>query len=181
MNVRRLAVAAAVALALLAPGAQAGGTSSLDGQRRTHLTFIGTLTEPAVNADVDQVRVGVDPDRSACTKASCDITSLRLVLPRGSSTGRFVVTVAAARELNVALYLYDADGEVVAQADVDSLSGYVPPCCGGALQTMYTRGFVKPRLPGGTYTLVLYNRGGVGNFTADVDFRAHPPDRPKKR
>jgi hypothetical protein len=187
VNVRRLAVATMVALGLLAPAASATGTKALDGTRTTHARYTGTLTQPAYRVVVDPARVRTDPspadpNRADCTKESCDVTALRLTVPRGSSTGRFVVSVKAVRELSVGIFLYDATGEQVAQADVDRFdSFYLPPCCGAAPDEGYTRGFVVPRLDAGKYTLVIYNRAGYGEYTADVTFTAHPADRPKKK
>lgn len=180
MTVRQLAaVATALACALATPST-AGGEVVLDGARRTHATVRGEVTTPAFTiAGVPEI-VEIDPTTTSCTTTSCDFTDLRLTVPRGSSSGRFKVTLTMPRELNGSVALFNAKGERLAKADITQPNE--PMCCSGdELYPTWRISFVVTRLVPGTYQLVVFNRGGVGEFTADLEYKANPPDRQRKR
>lgn len=175
MNSRRLAaVATALACALVAP-ANASGELSLDGVKRTHATVKGLVQTPAFTVVGIPTMTDVDPHPASCTTTSCDFTDLSLTVPNGSSTGRLKVTVTMPRELNASVGLFDARGQRVAKADVvDSLNDCCTP---ESYVPFWQMSFVVTRLVPGPYQVVVFDRGGLGEFTLDVDFRANPPDR----
>jgi len=174
VNLRRLAVvAAALACAVAAPST-AGGSMAMDGVRRTHAVYKGVVTSPALTLDANRVAsYPVEPAIEDCgPPGSCDLTTLRLTLPKGTTAGRFRATITMPLELNGAVALFNAEGERVAQGDV--LSNGQTLCC-DAPRWQVT--LAVARLAPGQYTLVVFNHGGQGEFTADVDFKANRPDR----
>ena len=178
MNLRPLAaVATALACAFATPSA-AGNTVALDGVRRTHATYKGQVTETAFAASAERLPLyPMEPAIEDCTTPeSCDITPVRLTLPKGTTAGRFKVTVTMPRELNGAVALFDAEGERVAKADL--LENNESICC--TVDT-WKASFVVTRMPAGHYTLVVFDRGGVGTFSVDLDYKALPPDRQRTR
>jgi hypothetical protein len=173
---------AAVVLGLTASSAGAGGSLALDGKRKTTVRYDGQLSEPAANFGADRANnLGPDPTMpvlSDCTAKSCDITELRLSLPKGSSTGWLQALLTIPRTMNVTVVLYDAKGRAVQYADVSN------PCCGGSVECCastpsaeYRIPLSVSRIPAGRYRLVVFDRGGVGTFQAEVEFHAHPQDR----
>jgi hypothetical protein len=183
LSPRRLALATSILLAATAPYAHAAGTKLLDGKRRTHVRYSSNLQDPALNPDTDRVRTDpLTPTLDDCSTTSCDITTLRLTLPADTTWGSFAVTVTVPRELNVYVALYDGKGtalkgvQSVDPNDDDCCADYVPPCCDSA-DTSYVVDFSVDRLRAGTYTLVVYDRGGFGLVTTDVSYRALHPDR----
>ena len=173
MNLRPIAaVATALACAFATPST-AGGNVALDGVRRTHASFQAEVTDPAFTAGEGGIPADPEPSMQDCSSTSCDITALRLTLPKDSSAGRFKVTVTMPRELNGAVALYNVEGERVAKADL--LANNESICCD--LDETWKVSFVVARLTPGTYTFVVYNRGGSGTFTADIDYKANRPDR----
>lgn len=173
MNIRPLAaLAIALSCAFAAP-ATAGGTVILDGVRRTNAVVRGEVNEPAFVA-TERLVEPFDPTLKECGSSSCDITVVTARLPRGSTSGRFRVTVTMPRSLNGYIALYNREGERIAQADILESQ----TCCNP--EDMYPdwrATFVVPRLAAGTYQLVVFDRGGRGQFTADLELRANPPDR----
>jgi hypothetical protein len=187
LSPRRIALATSIMLAALSPFAHAAGTKPLDGKRRTHVRYTSNLQDPAVNTQTDRVRTDLlTPTLEDCTKTSCDITQLRLTLPANTTWGAFDVTLTVPRELNVYVALYDAKGaavhsvEPVDPNDDDCCTDYLPPCCDSP-DTTYVVDFSIGRLRAGTYTLVVYDRGGFGVVTTDVSYRALHPDRQPPR
>jgi hypothetical protein len=178
MNARRALAAAAVALGLVAPSAVAGGSVALDGTKRTRTSYAATLTQPAASVSPDRTSANSDPTMPSladCTATSCDITELRLTLPKGSTVGWFEANLSVQRSLNVTVVLYDANGRAVEHSDVTR------PCCTGPAPqgnaTDYAVPLAVSRLAAGKYRLVVFDRGGVGPFSASLEFHAHPPDR----
>lgn len=173
MNLRPLAVVAVALSCAFATATTAGGTVVLDGVRRTKAVVKGEVTEPAFVAS-ERLVEPLDPTLKECGSTSCDITVVTATLPRGSTAGRFRVTVTMPRSLNGYIALYNREGERIAQADLLQNQS----CCD--LDEMFPEWkatFVVARLAAGTYRLVVFDRGGSGTFTADLDFRANPPDR----
>jgi hypothetical protein len=172
---------AAVVLGLAASTSHAGGSLALDGKRKTTVRYDGQLSEPAANFGADRANVNGDPTQatmpviSDCTANSCDITELRLSLPKGSSTGWIQAMLTVPRTLNVTVVLYDAKGRTVGHADVTT--GAVVECCAGAPSQDYHLPLSVSRITAGRYRLVVFDRGGVGTFLATVEFHAHPQDR----
>jgi hypothetical protein len=182
VNVRRVVAVAAVVLGLAVSSASAGGSLALDGKRKTKVRYDGQLTEPAANFGTDRANnLGSDPTMPAlsdCSANSCDITELRLSLPKGSSTGWLQALLTLPRSMNVTVVLYDAKGRAVQYADATN------PCCGGSVAccaSMPSAEYQIPlsvsRIPAGRYRLVVFDRGGAGTFRAEVEFHAHPQDR----
>lgn len=180
MNIRPLAVAAAVLAAwMAAPAAAAPTTYRLDGKRSTTQSYRAALSTPYVpastggSAEVDPTV----PDTAGCayTPSSCDIRTLRLTLPKGRSRGQLRVTVVVPTTLNAALVLYGGKNpqtdEIWRRRDSDP-----PPAC--CKVDSYTLDITIGRMPAGTYQLAVIDRAGVGEFTATVEWTAHPPDRP---
>lgn len=178
MQVRRTAVVAVALLCALAAPSRASGTVQLDGLRRTHATYKATLTETAVGTE--RINVSPDPAIDDCGKDSCDITAVVLRLPHGTSSGRFKATLTMPREFNGAIALFDREGQRVSQADIASscCGDSVIRCCDQVPSVEWKVSFVVPRLAAGSYTVVVWDRGGVGEVKTDLDFRANPPDRP---
>lgn len=175
MNIRPLAfVAIALSCALTTP-TTASGNVALDGVRRTHAVVRGQVSEPAFVAS-ERLVDPLDPTLKECGQTSCDLTLVTVTLPKGSTAGRFRATVTMPRALNGYAALYNREGERVAKADL--LESGEPYCCDPeAMYPNWRATFIVSRLVAGTYTLVVFDRGGVGDFTADLDFRAYPPDR----
>jgi hypothetical protein len=176
VTVRRTVLVAAVVLGAFAPDAGAKGSAALDGAKKVHVRYTGSLSTPAMSADTLRSD-SLTPSRSDCTKDSCDTTSLRLTLPKGSVEGRFQVSVATGRNLNVMIGLYDARNRLVSSADVSSKDSQPYSCC-DTIGDGYAVVLRVARLRAGRYTVVVFDRGGLGDFTADVDYHAHPPNRP---
>jgi hypothetical protein len=189
MDLRRTALATSVLLAAMSPSAHAAGTKPLDGKRRTHVRYTADLQDPAVGTGTG--RLGTDllaPTTADCTSTSCDVTRLTLTLPRDVSGGVFSVSLTVERALNVYVALYDAKGNVVhaeqavdPQNDDDCCNDYLPSA--DSTDATYIVDFTLPRLRAGHYTFVVYDRGGEGRVTTDIDFTALHPDRqaPPKR
>ena len=175
----RLAAATAVAAALVsaaAPGASAGGSQTLDGVKRTHVQVTGDVFEPVVGDP--QGRLGADvlaPESADCTDMSCDTTRLTLRLPRGVSTGRFELVATLPRTLNARVALYDKTGRELLFADPASYAGGAVLCCPDP--SMYQLAVADSRLEAGSYTVIVYDNGGSGEFTLDVTYQARRPDR----
>jgi len=175
VNVRPLAAVAVALLCASAAPSTAGGTVTLDGVRRTHTSYKGELTD-SIAMSSQAPPVLYDPVIEDCevSPEACDITSVRLTLPRGTSSGRFKVTVTMPRELNGHVGLFDREGQRVATADV--VTNTEPICCTAEAGT-WRAAFTVARLAPGDYTLVVFDRGGMGEFTAELDYKAYPPDR----
>lgn len=174
MNVRPLAAVAVALLCASAAPSSAGGTVTLDGVRRTHTSYKGEVTD-SIAMSTQAPPVLYDPviDDCKASPGACDITSVRLTLPAGTSAGRFKVTVTMPRELNGHVGLFDREGQRVATADVLQND---PICCTTDVMT-WKASFTVARLAPGDYTLVVFDRGGMGTFTAELDYKAYPPDR----
>lgn len=169
MNLRPLVtVAIALACAFGTPST-AGAPVAMDGVKRTHATYEGEVFAPAFS--LESAMLG-EADRSDCTTTSCDMTPLRLTVPKGSAGGRFKAVVTIPPQLTVAIGLYDAKGSRVAYTDMPS-GGWT--CC--AELPYMQMSFTVARLAAGTYTFVVYDRGGQGSFTVDLDYKANPPAR----
>lgn len=181
MNVRRVFAVAAVVLGLAASSAGAGGSLALDGKRKTKVHYDGQLSEPATNFGVDRAsNVGGDPTMPAlsdCTARSCDITELRLTLPKGTSSGWLQAVLTVPWEMNVTVVLYDAKGNAVQYADTTNPCCGAVACCDGAPSSDYQMPLSVSRMPAGRYRLVVFDRGAPGTFRAQVEFHAHPQDR----
>ena len=170
MNVRTLvAVATALSCALVAPSGAAQPVS-LDGQRRTQVTYEGTVSAPAMSPE--SVGAG-EPSRTDCTSSSCDVTAVRLTLPKGSAGGRFKATVRTPMELSVAVAMYDARGSRVAYTDHLGGNGALTLDAPPYRDLTFSVG----RLAAGQYTLVVFDRGGQGTFVVTLDYKANPPPR----
>ncbi len=179
MTARRIAAAVAVCAALVAPSAEARGTVSLDGYRRTKTSYSGTLSQPNASMTFHPER-GLTPTVQGCNDGSCDQTQLRLTLPKRSIEGKLVVTVEAPHLLATSIGLYNTKGTELAYSEMTSNSqGTV--CCSGEPPEGYILTLKVARLKAGRYTLVVFDRGGVGAFTAKVEYKAHPPSRPLPR
>jgi hypothetical protein len=179
---RRAVAAAAVAVGLLAGSAAADSSVALDGRKRVRATFQGTVSNAAVAVGPDSVRIDADPTEprpSDCVPGSCDTTKLRLTLPKGHSKGWFEVKVTAPRTLHLALAVLDAKNRTMQWTDPVGNGQVVGECC-GTIPTTYTLTLSKARMDPGTYSIVVYDRGGFGSFTGTVDFHALPKDRPQK-
>ncbi len=175
MNLRSLAAVAIALSCAFATPSTAGGTVELDGVRRTHAVVRGQVSEPAFVASERLVNP-LEPTLKECGSTSCDLTLVHVSLPKGSTAGRFRATVTMPRALNGYVALYNREGQRVGQAHL--LQPGESFCCD--VQGMYPNWQVTilvPRLVAGTYTFVVFDRGGVGDFTAELDFRAYPPDR----
>ena len=175
MTTRRLLAATLAGVALLSSAADARGVKALDGVKRTKTTYEGTLTDAAAGTGTVMFRA---PSVDDCTDQSCDVTQLRLTLPKGSIEGKFTVTVRVPRELNLTVGLYNAKGGEVELADMTSPGSTATSCC-DPLETAYHVVLKIFRLPAGKYTLVMYDHGGIGTFRSTVEYTAHPPSRPK--
>jgi hypothetical protein len=177
MHARRTtALAAAMLCALVAPSHASQGVR-LDGTKRTHTTIKASLTDPMLGND-RTVSVDPSPTLDDCASAaSCDFTQ---IVVTGKPDGRFKATLTMTRDLNGAIALYDSRGRRVAEADMTN------SCCNDgplAFQSLteWTVTFSAPRLPAGTYTFVIWDRNGIGDFVADLDYHANPPSRPKPK
>ncbi|HEX8004561.1 MAG TPA: hypothetical protein VF519_17870 [Mycobacteriales bacterium] len=171
MNLRPIAAVATALACLVGTPATAADAVALDGVRATHATYDGHVNEAAYATE--PVAIDTYPNRAYCTAESCDVTDVRLTLPKGSTAGRFRVTITTPPQLNAAVDLYNARGERMAHADLLENGGSF--CCTDV--PYLTVSFSVARLPAGRYTLVVFDRGGSGSFTADVDYKAYPPDR----
>ena len=174
MTARRFTAAAAVLLVALTQGESGAAKAvTLDGGKRTRATYTAVVTEATWTPSPE--RIGVEPladDRELCTAGSCDITSIRLGVPPRSRHGRFVAKALFPRELIGSIGLYNSKGQAVLESgDFDFLMN----CC----DTTYTLTLSDARLAPGLYTLVVYDRGGLGSVQVTVDYIANPPDRTK--
>ncbi|HVF06603.1 MAG TPA: hypothetical protein VNA20_17330 [Frankiaceae bacterium] len=178
MKLRPLAVAVAFLAVGAATPAEAAPTYRLDGRRTKTQTYRATLSTPFVPvstaASVEE-RDPTIPDTEGCTytPASCDLRTLRLSLPKGTSRGQFRATVVVPSTLNAALVLYSGKTQVD-EIWRERQTKAPPECCD---VESYTLEVTVARLPAGTYTLAVVDRAGVGEFTATVEWVAHPPDR----
>jgi hypothetical protein len=173
MSLRRTVAVAAALVGALAPSATAGGTVSLDGAKKSHHVYHGQLGGSALGGGtVGSVR----PERAACNAGTCDVTTFRLSLPGSSRVGRFNVRLDVTRSLDAVVALYDAEGTEVEAADVTEADQQPIQCC-EEIGTGYQLHFEVPRLPAGTYELVVFDRAGTGGFDATVDYTARPPER----
>ena len=177
MNVRRTLVATSVLVGLLASAADAAGTVTLDGKKRTVARYEGDLEEFAYSTAAASRTDPTVPAREDCTEQSCDIKELRLSVPKGSPSGRFRATLTADRALNAAFYLYGSKGQVLASADTlkePEASGEI-----GAEpdDLTYTLTLTVARLIPGKYALTAYNRGGSGHYLVEITYYALPPPR----
>jgi hypothetical protein len=173
---RCVAVAAAL-VGVLAPAASAHGSSALDGVRRTRVHIVGQ-TSDAATGDPTQRSSGelLAPRLRDCTETACDITHLRLTLPRGVTIGRFDVLATLPRTLAARIAVYDAAGREVHAVDLTSdAQRSAPPCCGDP--SIYQLAIGDARFEAGAYTVVVYDLGGSGQFTMDVTYQARRPDR----
>jgi hypothetical protein len=177
-----LALAVAVALAgVLAPGASARGSQSLDGVKKTHFRLTGSVGSAVVADPAARLSKGdpTAPERSECTTTSCDVTTLRLSLPHAVATGRFDLVATLPRSLNARIGIYDVAGRQVLYTDeTDLATSAVFVCCTDP--GVYQVAITEPRLRAGTYTIVLYDTGGSGDFTMDVTYQARRPQRQGK-
>jgi hypothetical protein len=178
VNARRTLAATAVLLGLVASSADASGTVALDGKKHTKASYSASLSEPAASTNPDRASAQAGdptmPSLADCTQSACDITDLRLSVPKGSTAGWFEANVTVDRTMNVTVVLYDAKGRAVEYSDVTR------PCCNGTVSTgdsTYVVPLAASRLRAGSYQLVVFDRGGLGSFSAAVEFHAHPPDR----
>jgi hypothetical protein len=196
MTGRRTLVAAGLVLAVAAPSAHAGTPWKLDGKRKTYATYQGRLTMPAAHPDTGEILNdnALTPTIDDCGVMSCDITTLQLTVPRGLTSGNLGVTVTVDRNLvaYVALYEVKTDGTPIGCATfVGDKTGFVndvvnaqgcalvdSPTAATADDSTYDLGFNIPRISAGQYVLVVYDRGGLGNFTMSVTYHANPKDRP---
>ena len=179
MTLRTLAAVATALVCAVATPSTAGGTITLDGVRRTNVQYDGELTELAWSTDGSRVTVidPFEPYLEDCqTSASCDITALRVTLPKGTTAGKLKVVVTLPRQMNGAVALFDAEGTRVAKGDI--VENAEPLCCE---VPNWKVSFTVGRLPAGKYSLVVFDRGGNGRFTLDATFRANPPDRLRGR
>jgi hypothetical protein len=177
--VRRAVAAAAVAVGLLASAASADGGVALDGSRHVKATFDGSVSNTAFSTETDRVRVDGDPrapEPSDCVPGGCDTTRLRLTLPKGHRQGWFVVSVTAPRTLNLTIALLDAKGRTVQWTDPLDNGQAIGECC-TTVPLAYTLTLTKKRMDPGTYSVVVYDRGGFGDFSGTVEFHALPRDR----
>lgn len=180
MQRHRTVTIASLALALVGVPARAAGNRTLDGVRHTQLTYTGSLNRPALPVATDRARLDdpLVPQLTDCTVASCDVTRLRLTVPRTAPGGRFAVNLLVERTLSLYVALYDAKGvEKYAVQTAPSNDGsccvtYVQPKNTAGTVQWYELSFALGRLPAGTYTLAVYDRGGTGAFSAVVDYRA---------
>ncbi|MDQ1710593.1 MAG: hypothetical protein QOE45_43 [Frankiaceae bacterium] len=183
MTPRRALTVMLVALGLVASAADASGTRALDGQKRYRVRYGASLSQPAT-AGVQRAGASTDPSQATmpmvadCSAASCDITDLTLTLPKGSTAGWFQVVVTVPQTLNIAVVLYDAKGRTVQSADIThSCCNWSVDCCASSPGGDYRVPLSVARLAKGRYRLVVFDRGGLGTFQADVEFHALPPDR----
>lgn len=177
MKIRPLAVAMAFFAVGAASPAEAAPTYRLDGKRYTTQSYKATLSTPFVPLTVNSVEQldPTVPDTANCayTPGSCDIRTLRLTLPKGTSRGQFRATVVVPSTLNAAVVLYSGKtqiDEIWRRRDTKP----PPQCC---RVESYTLEISVARMPAGTYTLAVVDRAGIGEFNATIEWLAHPPDR----
>ncbi len=173
MHARRTAALAAAMLCALVTPSRASQAVRLDGAKRTHATIKATLSDPALGNDRN-VRADPNPSMEDCSPGSCDFTQ---VVVTAKPDGRFKATLTMTRDMNGAIALYDSRGNRAGEADITS------SCCNDGAWTVgesaleWKVTFVAPRLKPGTYTFVIWDRGGMGEYVADLDFKANPPSR----
>lgn len=174
MDIRRWIVATAAVSALCAHApADAVESFSMDGKKTRTMRYSRTFDQIFVPTAAGSAEDPLAPEREACTEATCDVRVVKLRLPVGTSWGRFRVTVEAPPELKPAVHLYDRRGALVTSADAMRNDGS-HTCCD---DTTYVLEIKDGKLLKGTYTLVVFNRLGFGEFDAVVEWYAHPPDR----
>ena len=178
MRIRPL-VAAAVALGALGSAGPVAAappkTYRLDAKRTTQ-SYEATLSTPVLPRSPWLADPSV-PDTADCLETSCDIKTLRLVLPKGTSWGQLKVSVMVPATLNAALVVYGQKNAT--RRYVDELwrrrDGEPPPTFNSAME--YPLEITLPIIPAGTYTVAVVDRAGAGRFRAKVEWTAHPPDR----
>ena len=176
MRIRPL-VAAAVAFGALgsAGPAAAAPTYRLDAKRSTQ-AYEATLSTPVLPRSPWLPDPSV-PDTNDCFETSCDIRTLRLVLPKGTSWGQLKVSVLVPATLNAALVVYGHKNAT--RRYVDEVwrrrDGEPPPELNATME--YLLEITLPIIPAGTYTVAVVDRAGAGRFRAKVEWAAHPPDR----
>lgn len=180
MPLRRLLTSAAVVGLLAAvPADAAPERYRLDGGKARARQYTGTLTSPHVSNVVDPADP-MKPYANGCNEYSCDLRELSLVLPAHTTYGKFRASVLLPTELNAALVLYDANlqpivmDEVWRERDRKQAAGLEDA-------SQYRLYIQKGFLSAGRYTLGVIDRAGIGEFTANVEWVAHPPDRPSAR
>jgi hypothetical protein len=167
-------VTTAVAVALLAAGgADAATKHSLDGRRTTTAHYKGDLDSPVIPTEAATQPDPTTPALADCTPGACDIRELHLMLPRGSSAGRFHATVVVDSSLEATLVLYNAEGEVLQRHDwYNSVPNEDDD---GSLK--YQLDVHVERLSRGLYTLALIDQAGIGSYDATLAWVAHPRPR----
>lgn len=168
-------MATSVALALLsATPSQAGTTYQLDGRKKRTVSYNGNLMQLAPRFDAVTREEPMAASRSDCTATSCDLRAVSLAVGTGGTAGRLKVSVTFDRELEAALLVYNAKGELVASDDVLTATTPRQNCCE---DFGYRLEIARERWPRGRYTIAIVGRVGMGAFHATVDWFAHPPDR----
>lgn len=174
MALRSTLAATVVAVALLGGAAQATGSSTLDGTKRTDWSYQGqlddsTLSTPGQGRDVTDA--ALEPHQSDCTPTSCDVSMVRLTVPRGRQSGRFTYDVVLSEPVvgspntlaTTVAALYNSKGERVLRSSA---------CC-----MLGTLRLTHPRLLAGNYKIVIYNQGAPTRFVASLKWVANPPHR----
>lgn len=175
MHDRRTVVVAALLLAAVAPPAGAKAPYVLDGIDKVHLRITETLRTAAVRPNTVPTNVlTVEPSDCETQVRSCVIVPLRLTLPKDRSAGVFTITAAAPRGVNLVVALYDAAGARLRQSDVVNDRN----CCWAVQGTVVYRIAYDYLRHVGRYQVIVYDRGAAGVVTLDVDWHAHPRDRP---
>ena len=169
---RTTALAAALLCAFVTPS-HASQAVKLDGAKRTHVTIKANLTDPMLSND-RTIRGDLNPTLEDCTPASCDFTQ---VVVTGKPDGRFKATLTMTRDLNGAIGLYDSHGNRAGEADLTNSCCNDGPFSFNESLTEWKVTFVAPRLRAGTYTLVIWDRGGIGEYVADLTYKVNPPVR----
>lgn len=164
MRPRRLVIAAVAVAVGLGGVADARSGGTLDGSRRRSFSYDGDLTGTTLP---QQAVAGRDyPRPSDCGETDCDVTTLRLTVPRGRQSGRLDYVIRFDHSLSAEVALYDAADREVRRAEsreveIDS----------------YTMRLSVTRLRPGRYTIVVYAAAGSGSFQATAQWRVNPPHR----
>lgn len=177
MQARRTTALAALLLCAAVTPTRASQGVKLDGTKRTHVTVKATLDDPML---ANERTIGVDPNPSLdeCTPSSCDFTQ---VVVTGKPNGRFKATLTMTRDMDGAIALFDSHGTRVGEADITNSCCNDGPFSFNESMTEWKVTFVAPRLPAGTYTFVIWDRRGVGEYVADLTYKVNPPDRPTNK
>jgi hypothetical protein len=177
VRARRLLLSLTALLAVPALVAEGATSTTLDGGKRREHTYRGSTPDSVLvrTEDLDHVRRLLRPEPVDCTPSSCDVSTLRLVVPKGRQSGRFTYradfesTTPVVRSFDPAatayVALYDDKGLQVAGATVFL----------GQVQ------FTRSRLAPGTYRLYVFNQGGPTAFEATVTWLVNPPHAPESR